>query len=535
MPIDTTPSTVATNALQAIPFASLIGGPLEACIKAQALAAKTSYEFINQVGLTIDPITGEKKAINVTFQYNSNGQLTTLVVPLLVMLPIPYLAINTVDIDFLANISASASNVQETTSDTELGVDVTAEASLKVGPFSLKVTAKANYSSKQHSKASSDSKYSVEYTMGVKVSGGQTDMPAGLATILNILQGSITSVSPGDMLQITPANMDFDQVDSATLQANVRTSQGIVVPGTQVSIKVIPGKDETDPFESIIPVVGKTPEEIAENIRSGDRYTIVEKAYNRYYNPLSKNVNLKAFHQKRLIAHSGNVRSALVTAGNAGVVTGVTDKNGNVIFKCTLKKGVFQGYEDMSGKLIISADIPVPGPEGETKMFPETQEIAYNIIPFGPTIELTPSTTKLEFAGTAPGPLTVTITATDSAALVKDLAITTRVILDGGAAASTVFATITAVPAAQTGASAETATSKTNTAGTTTFTYTLSQNNAGTVKTGYINFICDSAIELNIPFTVAVHTTPLPAPAHPDAPAPPFAPAPTPPSAPAEQ
>ena len=47
MAIDTTPSQVATSALQAIPFGSIIGGPLKACIEAQAMAAQTSWQFIN--------------------------------------------------------------------------------------------------------------------------------------------------------------------------------------------------------------------------------------------------------------------------------------------------------------------------------------------------------------------------------------------------------------------------------------------------------------------------------------------------------
>lgn len=50
--IDTTPSTVATNALQSLPFGTLIGGPLAACVEAQAKAAKSSWEFIRDVGLT---------------------------------------------------------------------------------------------------------------------------------------------------------------------------------------------------------------------------------------------------------------------------------------------------------------------------------------------------------------------------------------------------------------------------------------------------------------------------------------------------
>src|SRR2546421_227590 len=106
MPIDTTPSTVATNALQAIPFSSLIGGPLDACIQAQARSAKTTIDFIQAVGLNTNATTGEKTAINVVFQYQKNGQMANLIVPLLTILPIPYIAVTDITIDFKANISA---------------------------------------------------------------------------------------------------------------------------------------------------------------------------------------------------------------------------------------------------------------------------------------------------------------------------------------------------------------------------------------------------------------------------------------------
>ena len=63
--IDTTPSLVATNALQSIPFGSIIGAPLSACIEAQAKAARTSWEFIKEVGL-VDTDDGKgKQAIYV--------------------------------------------------------------------------------------------------------------------------------------------------------------------------------------------------------------------------------------------------------------------------------------------------------------------------------------------------------------------------------------------------------------------------------------------------------------------------------------
>lgn len=110
MAIDTTPSKVATSALQAIPFSSLIGGPLDAAIKAQALAAKTSWEFIQQVGLNEDK-NGNKTAVNVEFFYNNGGKMSKLIVPILTIVPIPYIAVDNVNIDFKANISASSSSV----------------------------------------------------------------------------------------------------------------------------------------------------------------------------------------------------------------------------------------------------------------------------------------------------------------------------------------------------------------------------------------------------------------------------------------
>lgn len=45
MAISNAPSQVATSALQAIPFSSMIGGPLKACIEAQAMAAKTTWDY----------------------------------------------------------------------------------------------------------------------------------------------------------------------------------------------------------------------------------------------------------------------------------------------------------------------------------------------------------------------------------------------------------------------------------------------------------------------------------------------------------
>ena len=207
MAISTAPSQVATNALQAIPFSSMIGGPLKACIDAQAIAAKTTWDCGQEVGLTVDPETGEKKAVNVSFSFIQNGRTVQLNVPLLTIVPIPYIAINSIDINFKASISASSSSVTENTSSSSLDVGAEVTAGLKVGPFHMDAKLNANYSSKKDSKATEESKYSVEYTMDIAVKAGQDSMPAGLAKVLELLGNSLDVSDPNGTLEINASKL----------------------------------------------------------------------------------------------------------------------------------------------------------------------------------------------------------------------------------------------------------------------------------------------------------------------------------------
>lgn len=48
---DSSLSQIATNALQGIPFGSIMGGPLRACAEAQAEQAKAAAEFMKEADL----------------------------------------------------------------------------------------------------------------------------------------------------------------------------------------------------------------------------------------------------------------------------------------------------------------------------------------------------------------------------------------------------------------------------------------------------------------------------------------------------
>lgn len=231
MAIDATPSQVATNALQAIPFGSIIGAPLKACIEAQAMAAQTSWQFIQEVGLNTNPKTGKKEAVNVTFEFIQNGHMTQLNVPLLTIVPIPYIAIQNIDINFKANISASSSSVSETSSSSSLDAGADISAKVGWGPFSMTANMKASYSSKKDSKATQSSQYSVEYTMDVAVKAAQDSMPAGLAKVLELLGSSLDVNDPEGTLEVNATHfMLSDEIKSVNLIATYKNPKGLFDP-----------------------------------------------------------------------------------------------------------------------------------------------------------------------------------------------------------------------------------------------------------------------------------------------------------------
>ena len=244
MPIDTEAGAVANSALSAIPFSSLIGSPLNACIEAQAQAAKTSWEFIQNVGLNVDKDSGEMSAINVSFSYNKNGELVVLNIPILTVVPIPFLSIDKVVIDFIANISASSSSMSSDSTSEDLSAGGKAKGKIGFGPFSLSLEAEANYSSKKDSKSSQDSQYSVEYTMNVHVEGGQSDMPAGLGVVLNILQGATNTAALGGEINYTSSVRSIDVMDNnkVSFDVTVMNQDGLLIPNSAVKFRLDPAE-----------------------------------------------------------------------------------------------------------------------------------------------------------------------------------------------------------------------------------------------------------------------------------------------------
>ena len=186
--------------LSSIDFQSMIGGPLNAVIKAQAQSAQTSVDFIKSVGFnSADAPENPGKPTMVTFEYDkptekkdADGRITIepvpykMTVPILTMLPIPYIRVEEVTIDFNAKINSISEST--TTNSTDLSASLAVKGGW--GPVSAEL--KCSYSNKKSTSATEKTERT--YSMNIHVRAVQDELPAGLEKLLNVLENNIQEV-----------------------------------------------------------------------------------------------------------------------------------------------------------------------------------------------------------------------------------------------------------------------------------------------------------------------------------------------------
>ncbi len=205
--------------LASIDFASMLGGPLIACVNAQAQAAMSSVNFIKEVGFkkaatpgAAGTDTSTSDPIYVVFKYpkeispyqpavkadaTANPPVAAqpavaavyetqqLQVPILTMLPIPFLRIEEATVDFNAKINS----VEYTKTDSTLKVD----ASLEASAGWLWGSAKLKVSTSYQKSTQSGNEVNRTYSMAVHIRAVQDEMPAGMDKVLSILENAISS------------------------------------------------------------------------------------------------------------------------------------------------------------------------------------------------------------------------------------------------------------------------------------------------------------------------------------------------------
>ncbi|MEG2103208.1 MAG: DUF2589 domain-containing protein, partial [Flavobacterium sp.] len=189
--------------LGSIDFAKIIGGPLDACVKAQTNASVSTVSFINEVGFEVtDTTTGEKKLRMADFKYKKNianpdfnpdEDVSTdnpktiesdveLSVPFIALLNVPSFRIDSCDIDF--NVKLNSTFTRKV--DDEFGIKTsTSGGSGAIASLFAKVNFNVEVAYKRST--STGVKVEKEYSLGIKVRATNDEMPAGLEKVLGLL------------------------------------------------------------------------------------------------------------------------------------------------------------------------------------------------------------------------------------------------------------------------------------------------------------------------------------------------------------
>ena len=201
----------ANRTLRSLPFGRVIGGPMVAAIQAQSLAAQATVNFIKEVGFVrpaeandgeLDDNNGNFGDIrNVVFKFkrkktggsggsNAEGEEeVSLTVPILTIVPIPYIRIEEMTIQFTANITEQ----QEFAYGANTSVATDTTINFKAGNFlsPVKVNMNAKVSTRFSSSVESKSRNQTQYTIDINLKAVQDEMPAGLAKVLSIMENAI--------------------------------------------------------------------------------------------------------------------------------------------------------------------------------------------------------------------------------------------------------------------------------------------------------------------------------------------------------
>lgn len=161
---NTNSGSKVASALNSIPFGNIIGGPLAACVRAQAEAAQTTIDFIRGFTMTNSELDPEGvEPITVTFTFIMNGEKTRMTVPLMTIVPIPYMHIDYVNLNFTADITACDDGKME-----------------------------AKYATEGYTRTEDDEQsVSVESKMGINVHASTSSMPSGMAKMLEFFTNNL--------------------------------------------------------------------------------------------------------------------------------------------------------------------------------------------------------------------------------------------------------------------------------------------------------------------------------------------------------
>ena len=157
-----------------LPLADLIGAPLIAAVEAQEMTARTIVEYIRRIGLNQDGTVEELRFFldrRVASDQGRQAERVEARVPLLSLVPIPSLLVETIDVRFSVEAKASLSFREAQDSQQDITTPVV------VG----------NLRSSRESTRQSDQSARYDIALFAKQGG----LPEGMARLLDILAENI--------------------------------------------------------------------------------------------------------------------------------------------------------------------------------------------------------------------------------------------------------------------------------------------------------------------------------------------------------
>lgn len=164
---------------QSLPLEFIISAPLLGVIKAQAVAAQATLDFINAFkGQTVD----FENIVDSTTASGTSQQKVVVKAPLLAMTPVPHMRIDSFTTHFKYEIGQVVSEKKSL----DMGATLDASTSGVLSKF-VKASLKGNVSSQ----SSSESTMNRSGVLEITLHASEAPIPEGLARILNLLAKTI--------------------------------------------------------------------------------------------------------------------------------------------------------------------------------------------------------------------------------------------------------------------------------------------------------------------------------------------------------
>lgn len=189
------------QALAAIPFHAILGGPLQAAVQAQTLAAGETLRFVHSLvgsGSSAAGAGPSQGVQTVPFDFESMSNILTdsleLNVPLISLVPIPYLEVSSLNVQFNAQLS-SQEHTQDTNTFNTQATD-SGGGNWLIGKTNF--TATISDQNVWTDQGAENRQYSLQVTLQAT----QSALPGGLSKVLQMVDNVLETEAQGVQAKI---------------------------------------------------------------------------------------------------------------------------------------------------------------------------------------------------------------------------------------------------------------------------------------------------------------------------------------------